>query len=63
MTHLVSDDVCVICGNLLVPPMPPGSRTAPWEPDYVCLHCGRAYHWIGNPPQLAPVEPPRRAER
>ena len=25
--------------------------------DYVCLRCGRAYVWTGNPPRLRVVAP------
>jgi hypothetical protein len=26
-------------------------------PDYVCLHCGRAYKRMGNPPTLRVLSP------
>jgi hypothetical protein len=56
--------VCRNCGNLLVPPeLASGMKVsanvlhrrrtvATLLADYVCLNCGRAYAWAGNPPTL-----------
>jgi len=61
MTRLTATDRCAICRGLLVPPeaaylpVPPNS-------DYVCIQCGRPYHWVGDPPRLTLVVPERRRD-
>ena len=52
MTKLVPDEKCTFCNGVLVPP----SLAPTFKPiataDYVCMNCGRAYRWVGNPPKL-----------
>jgi hypothetical protein len=44
---------------MLTPPVViPRSIDEPAEaPDYVCIQCGQAYLWKGNPPVLVKIPP------
>jgi hypothetical protein len=55
-TRMSPDETCV-CGSLLFrPELESGIRVSPNTDyiclDYVCLHCGRPYRWVGSPPEL-----------
>ena len=52
MTRLFPDDKCTRCGSLLYPPQLASGMEIPATADYVCLNCGRAYKWEGNPLML-----------
>jgi hypothetical protein len=58
MTRLSPDETCERCGSPLYPPQlaPPEMKVAATA-DYVCLHCGRAYKRMGNPPKLTILSP------
>jgi hypothetical protein len=63
VTKLTADKKCVACGGLLVPPVLASVFLTPPGADYVCLACGRPYHWTtGNPPKLTVLEIERRGE-
>lgn len=56
VTRMSPDETCV-CGSLLFPPELESGIRVPATTDYVCLdyvclHCGRPYRWVGNPPKL-----------
>jgi hypothetical protein len=56
VTRMSPDETCV-CGSLLFPPELESGIRVPANTDYVCLdyvclHCGRPYRWVGNPPEL-----------
>lgn len=51
MTRLLPDERCA-CGSLLVPLELAFGFTVPQGTEYVCLRCGRAFRWVGNPPTL-----------
>ena len=42
-----------MCGSVLVPPELASGLRIPLAADFVCLKCGRAYRWKGNPPLLS----------
>jgi DNA-directed RNA polymerase subunit RPC12/RpoP len=52
VTKLAADGPCHACGSQLVPPNVVSDFKVPASADYVCLSCGRAYWWMGNPPML-----------
>jgi len=58
MTRLSPDETCERCRSPLYPPQfaPPEMKIAATA-DYVCLHCGRAYKRMGNPPTLRVLSP------
>ena len=43
-------EICKACGSQLV--LPQSEFTVPPKADYVCLKCGHAYRWAGEPPPL-----------
>ena len=52
MTRLFPEEKCTFCRGLLVPPSLASKFNAVAGADYVCMNCGRAYRWVGNPPTL-----------
>ena len=54
MTALLARQPCTRCGSALVPPIlaPVRMENLDLDTDYVCLTCGCAYRWSGNPPVL-----------
>jgi CheY-like chemotaxis protein len=44
-----------VCGSVLVRPELASGLQIPSTAECVCLKCGRAYQWEGNPPQLSLV--------
>jgi CheY-like chemotaxis protein len=53
VTGLSPDECCAVCGSVLVPPELASGLRIPSTADYVCLKCGRAYRWKGNPRRLS----------
>ena len=58
MTRFVADEKCAYCEGALVPPVVAPSISVPGYADYVCLGCGCAYVWLGNPPFLVRITSP-----
>jgi hypothetical protein len=52
MTKVVADQSCTVCNGMLVPPSIATRFVTPPGMDYVCVKCGRAFQWVGNPPRL-----------
>src|SRR5437868_5892581 len=52
VTKLLADHRCETCGGVLVPPEIASTFPTPARADYICLRCGRPYHWVGQPPRL-----------
>ena len=52
MTKLFPEAKCTVCDGMLVPPVLAQPFTPVAGADYVCMNCGRAYRWVGNPPRL-----------
>jgi CheY-like chemotaxis protein len=57
VTKLAPDEQCSRCGGLLFPPYLAPGMVIPETADVICLDCGRAYEWTGNPPRLSVVLP------
>jgi len=59
MTRIAANRPCEACGGMLVPHELAFKRRLPPETAYVCVQCGRAYRWAGDPPRLTLIESPR----
>jgi RNase P subunit RPR2 len=58
MTRLSPDETCERCRSPLYPPqLAPAHMRIAATVDYACLHCGRAYKRMGNPPTLKVLSP------
>ena len=58
MTQFSPDETCEHCRGLLYPPqLAPDDMEIAATADFVCLHCGRAYKRMGNPPTLRVLSP------